>query len=468
MSGIFGIQGSSDAANLTFLAMHALQHRGQQGAGVASWDGERINVERTRGGVRENLESSLMLSQLPGSSALGKTTSTRPDRAEPLVANTSMGPIALVLDGNLTNGGQIRRELERRGAIFQSSSSAEVVLHLMGLNPRANVTDSLMVALSRVQGAYSLLLLTKSGLLAARDPHGVRPLSLGDLGGHPCFASEAGAFEILGARQVREVEPGEILRSNGRDLESFVLAAVERPNRCAFEMVTIARPDSKVFGDLTFQARMEMGAQMAREIPADADAVVALPDTGLFAALGYSRESGLPFEAAVLRHGDGYATSPTTEQRAQGLFRMKTDVSIIKPLIREMRLALIGEAILDGTRTSILVKMFRDAGVKEVHVRISCPPTRFRCSYGVDMPLQEDLIASNHDLSGVARILGVDSLGYLSLEGLLQSLSGDPSSYCTACWSGDFPVEGSVQEELFPIRPDHEVDFFPVRLDTDD
>jgi amidophosphoribosyltransferase len=461
--GIFGIDGKADAANFTYLGLYALQHRGQESAGIVSWDGQRLHVERGMGHVAD-LFSAKVLRRLPGHRALGHTRYSTAGtsviaNAQPIVVKTSIGPLGLVHNGNLTNGVELRNALERDGAIFQTTSDTEVILHLMARNPRESVAESLMEALEEVRGAYSLLLISDDGLIAARDPHGFRPLILGELDGAPCFASETCAFDLFGARPVRELEPGEVVvagaSEQGSRTESFRLEERPRPTRCAFEQVYFARPDSRIFGDPVSQARLAMGARLAREDPVPADLVVPVPDSGLFAALGYSRESGLPFELGLIRNHYVGRTFIEPKESIRH-FGVRIKLNPVRELIEGKRVILVDDSIVRGTTAPKIVKMVRDAGAAEVHVRISCPPTAWPCHYGIDMPTREELVAASHSLDEIRDFLKADSLAYLSLDGMLECLSGAPDTYCTACWSGDYRVpisaEDKRQAELFPIR----------------
>ena len=317
------------------------------------------------------------------------------------------------------------------------------------------MVESLIEALGRVRGAYSLLLISQQALIAARDPHGFRPLMLGDLDGAPCVASESCAFDLLGARQARELELGEVLVARRGEVESFRLPPAPRPARCAFEHVYFARPDSRLFGQAVSQARLAMGAQLAREAPAAADVVVPIPDSGLFAALGYSRESGLPLEFGLIRN---HYVGRTFIEPAQTIrhFGVKVKLNPIRDLIAGRRVVLLDDSIVRGTTSPKIVKMVRDAGAAEVHLRISCPPTRWPCHYGIDMPTRQELIAAEHPLEEIRALTGADSLGYLSLAGMLAALGGPADSYCTACWTGEYPVPITAadrrQAELFPLR----------------
>lgn len=459
MCGIFGIESHADAANLTYLGLYALQHRGQESAGIVSWSGSRMTVERGMGQVADVFPARV-LERLAGLRAIGHTRYSTSGtsviaNAQPIVVKTSMGPLGLVHNGNLTNAAEIRERLEKEGSIFQTTSDTEVILHLMARNPRQDVVESLMVALSEVQGAYSLLLLTQDGLIAARDPHGFRPLLLGDFGGSACFASETCAFDLLGAEPVREMGLGEVVVAREGGTESYRLPRPSRPTRCVFEQVYFARPDSRIFGDAVSESRLAMGARLAREAPVPADVVVPVPDSGLFAALGYSRESGLPLEFGLIRNHYVGRTFIEPKQSIRH-FGVKIKLNPVRELIEGRRVVLVDDSIVRGTTSPKIVKMVRDAGAAEVHIRISCPPTRWPCHYGIDMPTREELIAARKDLDGVREYVGADSLSYLSLEGMLSCVSGDAESYCTACWTGNYRVPVSRrdrrQAELFPIR----------------
>jgi amidophosphoribosyltransferase len=462
MCGIFGIDGKPDAANFTYLGLYALQHRGQESAGMVSWDGQRLHVERGMGQVAD-LFGAKVLQRLPGSRALGHTRYSTAGtsviaNAQPIVVKTSIGALGIVHNGNLTNAVEIRNELERDGAIFQTTSDTEVILHLMARNPGESVVESLMEALQRVRGAYSILLISQDSLIAVRDPNGFRPLTMGELDGSPCFASETCAFDLLAAKLVRELEPGEVVVARGggvEDVESFRLARQPEPTRCAFEQVYFARPDSQLFGDNVAESRLAMGAQLARESPVPADLVVPVPDSGLFAALGFSRESGLPFEFGLIRNHYVGRTFIEPKQSIRH-FGVRIKLNPVRELIEGKRVVLVDDSIVRGTTAPKIVKMVRDAGAAEVHVRISCPPTRWPCHYGIDMPTREELVASTHSVEEIREFLDADSLAYLSVEGMLDCLSGDNLSYCTACWTGDYRVpiseDDKRQAELFPIR----------------
>jgi len=456
MCGIFGIDGTADAANLTYLGLYALQHRGQESTGIVSWDGRQLHLERGMGHVSDVFKEEVM-ARLPGSRALGHTRystagSSVVANAQPIVVKTSMGPVGIVHNGNLTNPAEIRERLEQDGSIFQTTSDTEVILHLMARKPRPDIVESFMLALEEVRGAYSLLLNTDTCLIAARDPHGFRPLVLGDLDGFPCFASESCAFDLLGARAVRELEPGEVIVSRNGRLESFHLPKAP-PARCIFEHVYFARPDSRVFGDPVSQSRLKMGARLAREAPAAADIVVPVPDSGLFAAMGYSRESGLPLEFGLVRNHYVGRTFIEPKQSIRN-FGVKIKLNPVRDLLEGKRVVLVDDSIVRGTTSRKIVRMIREGGAAEVHLRISAPPTQWPCHYGIDTPTREELIAAHHSIEEIRQYIEADSLAYLSLEGMLASVSGPAGSYCTACWTGDYPVPNGDrrQAELFPIR----------------
>lgn len=458
MCGIFGVYGHADAANLTYLGLYALQHRGQESAGIVSESERRLHVERGMGHVADIFKAKV-LKRLPGSTAIGHTRYSTSGtsviaNAQPIVVKTSMGPLAIVHNGNLVNAREIRERLEREGSIFQTTSDTEVILHLMARNPREDVVESLMAALEEVRGAYSLLLVSPQGLIAARDPQGFRPLAIGELDGQPCFSSESCAFDLLGARFVRELELGEVVSAHGEHFESFRLQSTPEPARCIFEHVYFSRPDSVLFGDAVSEARLAMGAQLAREAPVPADIVVPVPDSGLYAALGYARESGLPFELGLIRNHYVGRTFIEPRQSIRN-FGVKVKLNPVRPLIEGRRVVLVDDSIVRGTTSKKIVAMVREAGAREVHVRITSPPTAYPCHYGIDTPTREELIAANHDVGEIRDFIGADSLAYLSLDGLKRCVSGDATSYCTACWTGDYrvPVHGvRDQAELFPIR----------------
>jgi amidophosphoribosyltransferase len=461
MCGIFGIEGCDDAANLTYLGLYALQHRGQESTGMVSWDGQQLHLERGMGHVSDIFKEKV-IARLPGRRAIGHTRystagSSVVANAQPIAVKTSMGPVSIVHNGNLVNPNGIRERLELEGSIFQTTSDTEVILHLMARKPSADIVESFIAALEEVRGAYSLLLVTDTCLIAARDPNGFRPLVLGDLDGCPCFASETCAFDLLGARLVRELEPGEVVVARNGRVESYRLSQRAEPTRCIFEHVYFARPDSRLFGDSVAQTRLRMGARLAREAPAAADIVVPVPDSGLYAAMGYSRESGLPLEFGITRNHYVGRTFIEPKQSIRN-FGVKIKLNPVKELLTGKRVVLLDDSIVRGTTSRKIVRMIREAGAAEVHLRISAPPTEWPCHYGIDTPNRNELIAAHHSIEEIRGYVEADSLAYLSLDGMLNSVSGPRDSYCTACWTGDYRVvpEDRRQAELFPIRAEGE------------
>lgn len=476
MCGIFGIESHSDAANLTYLGLYALQHRGQESAGLASWDGQQMRVERGMGEVRE-IFPPRVLKSLVGRRAIGHTRYSTAGHsmianAQPVVVMTAMGPLAIVHNGNLANAVQLRRRLEQEGSIFQTSSDTEVILHLMAKNPREDVVESLMLALGQVRGAYSLMLLTEDAFIAARDPWGFRPLIQGELmpkgmedgpagQGAVCFASETCALDLLGARTVGELTPGEVVVARGgrveRHRQRFIGDA--KASRCAFEHVYFARPDSEIFGDPVSDVRTEMGRVLARQQPAEADLVSPVPDSGLFPALGFADESGIPFEMGLIRNHYVGRTFIQPKQEIRD-FGVRVKLNPVRKLIEGKRVVLVDDSIVRGTTSRKIVRMVREAGAREVHLRICSPPTQWPCHYGIDTPRREELIAAQKSIDEICAYVEADSLGYMTIDGVLSCLSGPDGSYCTACWSGDYRVPvtepTSKQGSLFPILTEAE------------
>ncbi len=458
MCGIFGIEGRAGASNLTYLGLYALQHRGQESAGIVSWDGARMHLERGMGEV-SRIFSAKVQARLEGHRAIGHTRYSTAGtsvlaNAQPIVVKTALGPVAIVHNGNLANAKELRGRLEREGSIFQTTSDTEVILHLMARSSRQDLVEALLDALKEVRGAYSLLLLSDTCMIAARDPHGFRPLILGMYEGSPCFTSETCAFDLLGAEAVGELEPGEVVVARDGELERFRLPESAPPTRCAFEHVYFARPDSEVFGQAVSDARGKMGATLAREAPAEADVVVPVPDSGVFPALGYSQAARLPFEFGLIRNHYVGRTFIQPEQSIRD-FGVRVKLNPVRRLIEGRRIVLVDDSIVRGTTSRKIVRMVRGAGAREVHLRISSPPTAWPCHYGVDTPQREQLIAAHQSLAEIQGYTEADSLAYLSLDGMLACLSGPPGSYCKACWTGEYRVpvaaESSPQQELFPI-----------------
>ncbi len=455
--GVFGIGGHPESARHTYLGLYGLQHRGQESAGIATSDGRGLHRERGMGYVADVFKEAT-LERLPGEYAIGhvrystsgESTSAN---AQPILTESWRGPIAIAHNGNLVNAATLRRRLEGDGAIFQSTSDTEVILHLLARSHREELEDALVDTLRLVHGAYSLLMLTPQALYAVRDPFGVRPLCLGKMNGAYVVASETCAFDLIGATYIREVEPGEILRIQGTQLLSINLGPAPRQAHCIFEHVYFSRPDSLVFERSVHKTRHEMGRQLARECPVDADVVVPVPDSGVTAALGYSRESGIPFDFGLIRNHYVGRTFIEPKQAIRH-FGVKVKLNPVKELLADRRVILIDDSIVRGTTSRKIVEMVRSAGAREVHLRISSPPTVGPCHYGIDTPTESELIANNKTLKEIEEFTTADSLGYLSLEGLRRAVGAD-SNFCAACFDRTYAIpirEKVVQKELFAIE----------------
>jgi amidophosphoribosyltransferase len=448
---LFGIFGHPEAAHLTYLGLYALQHRGQESAGIVSSDGTRLRMEKGMGLVNDVFTEE-RLQALPGDRAIGHTRySTAGDtvasNAQPILIECHRGPIALGHNGNIVNATILRHELEAAGSIFQSTSDTEVILHLYARSHREKLEDAIAASLSKVMGAFSLLFLTPDALVAARDPWGFRPLVLGRLEGAHIVCSETCALDLIDAEYVRDVEPGEMLVIDRDGVRSFRPFPPEQPSQCIFEHVYFARPDSQVFGRNVLQSRLRLGRQLAREAPADADIVVPVPDSGMGAALGYAQESGLPFEWGLIRNHYVGRTFIEPKQRVRS-FGVKIKLNPVRTILEGKRVVLIDDSIVRGTTSRKIVGMVRGAGAREVHMRISSPPTTGPCYYGIDTPLKSELIASQQGVEEIRRFIKADSLAYLSHEGLLLAVE-DPAGqrHCTACFSGRYPVAVEQADE---------------------
>lgn len=448
--GVFGVFGHSEAANLAYLGLYALQHRGQESAGIVSSDGNELYLHRAMGEVEEIFQPSV-LAKLPGNLAIGHTRySTAGDKAllnaQPIMIDCNKGKVALGHNGNLTNAAEWRRKLEHRGSIFQSNSDTEVIVHLIARSQARNLSGAIGDALNQVEGAYSLLVLTQDELYAVRDPRGFRPLVLGRLpatateGETWLVASETCAFDLLNAQYIREVEPGEMVRISKSGIESIRFAPEKPRQQCIFEHVYFARPDSIIFGRSVNESREELGRLLAREHPADADIVVPVPDSGVPAAVGYALESKIPFRMGLIRN---HYIGRTFIEPSQAIrnFGVKLKLNPVRGLIDGKRIVLVDDSIVRGTTSRKIVRMVREAGAKEVHVRISCPPTVSPCYYGVDTPTREELIASSNSPEEIRKFLGADSLGYISLPGLRRAVNDNEGQFCTSCYTGVYPTD---------------------------
>ena len=445
--GVFGVCDSEDAANLAYLGLYALQHRGQESAGIASLDQGKIHVEREMGYVADVFDEA-RLSRLPGRTAIGHVRYSTAGasllaNAQPIVFATRWGPLALGHNGNLTNAREIRTNLENKGALFTTTSDSEVILHLVARSSAPNLAGAIAEALLEVRGAYSLAILSRDGIFVARDPNGIRPLSLGIREGSPVVASETCAFDLIGATFERDVEPGEIVKLSREGFSSHRFAfPLSTP--CVFEHVYFARPDSNVFGRSVAASRQGFGRRLAREHPAQADVVIPVPDSGMYAALGFAAESGIPFAMGLVRNHYVGRTFIEPKQAIRH-FGVKVKLNPVREVVEGKRVVMVDDSIVRGTTSRKIVRMLREAGAKEVHVRISSPPTMNSCHYGIDTPTRTELIAANNSVEEIKGFIEADSLGYLSVEGMLDAFGRPQQATCTACFTGIYPVE--IEEE---------------------
>lgn len=442
--GVFGIFGHPEAANMTYLGLYALQHRGQESAGIAASDLAQVRLSRAMGYVADTFDSET-LSTLPGSIAIGHVRySTAGDsklaNAQPILIDCAHGQIALCHNGNLVNARELRDELVQQGSIFQSSSDTEVVLHLYARSKGATVEDAIVESVSQVQGAFSLVMLTRDRLVAVRDPHGFRPLAIGRLGDAVVVCSETCAMDLIGATYERDVQPGEVLVVSAEGVRSIKPFPPAPSSQCIFEHVYFARPDSYVFGRSVNEVRTNLGRILAKEQPVEADVVVPVPDSGVCAAMGFAEESGVPLRMGLIRN---HYVGRTFIQPQASIrhFGVKVKLNPVRSILDGRRVVLVDDSIVRGTTSRKIVRMVRAAGAKEVHVRISCPPTISPCFYGVDTPRRSELIAATHTLDEIRDFLEADSVRYLSLEGLLSAVDTDRNAYCSSCYTGRYPVE---------------------------
>jgi len=442
--GVFGIFGHPEAANMTYLGLYALQHRGQESAGIAASNGERIGISRSMGYVADAFDEKA-LAEVPGALAIGHVRySTAGEskllNAQPILIDCAHGQIALCHNGNIVNARELRDDLVRQGSIFQSNSDTEVVLHLYARSRARSVEDAIVQSVSQVQGAFSLVVLTRDRLVAVRDPHGFRPLALGRLDDAVVVCSETCAMDLIGATYVRDVEPGEVLVVSAEGIRSFKPFPAAPLSHCIFEHVYFARPDSYVFGRSVNEVRTNLGRILAREQPVAADVVVPVPDSGVCAAMGFAEESGVPLGMGLIRN---HYVGRTFIQPAQSIrdFGVKVKLNPVRSILDGKRVILVDDSIVRGTTSRKIVGMVRAAGAREVHVRISCPPTISPCFYGVDTPRKAELIAATHTLEEIREFLEADSVAYLSHEGLMSAVQSERKSYCSSCYTGVYPVE---------------------------
>jgi amidophosphoribosyltransferase len=442
--GVFGVYGHPEAANLVYLGLYALQHRGQESAGIVSSNGKALIAHRGMGLVADIFNNDV-IGQLEGTAAIGHnrystTGSTSLKNCQPLVVEYAQGGLALAHNGNLVNFDELRERLEATGSIFQSSSDSELIIHLIAGAHASDLPGRVVEALSQVRGAYSMALLTENGLIAARDPFGFRPLVIGRLNDAMLVASETCALDLVRAEYVREVEPGEVIVIDDEGMRSIRPFAPAPTKRCVFEYVYFARPDSLLYGRNVYQVRKQQGRALARECPADADIVVPVPDSGNAAALGFAEESSLPFEMALVR---SHYVGRTFIEPRQSIrhFGVKIKFNPVAGLLKGKKIVLVEDSLVRGTTLRKVIPMLRQAGAREVHMRIAAPPTTSSCFYGIDTPTREELLASHQSVEEIRKYITADSLGYLSWQGLYSFVGGEREGFCDACFTGEYPVE---------------------------
>lgn len=454
--GVFGIFNAENAAAHTALGLHALQHRGQEAAGIVSFDGKQFYSHRALGLISDNFSSASIIDKLSGGMAIGHTRysttgETLLRNVQPLFAEFSFGGLAIAHNGNLTNAMHLRRELIRRGSLFQATSDTEVIIHLMALSNATSIEDRLIDALSQIEGAYSLVCLTDTGIIGVRDPLGVRPLVLGKLDNAYILASETCALDIIGADLVRDIEPGEIIIIKKDGMHSLKPFQPQKERFCIFEYIYFARPDSLIDNRNVYEVRKRIGAELAKEMPVEADLVVPVPDSGVPATIGYSAESKIPFELGIIRNHYVGRTfiEPTDHIRHLGV-KLKHNAN--KAALKGKRVVLVDDSIVRGTTSKKIINMVRDAGAKEIHVRIACPPITHSCYYGVDTPERSKLIAATHNVEEMRKLIGADTLAFISIDGLYRAMNearrnNEMPQFCDACFTGEYPIRLTDQNQ---------------------
>ena len=450
--GVFGIYGHEDAAHMAYLGLYALQHRGQESAGIAVAQDGRVRLSRAMGYVSD-VFSEDVLQTLGGSSAIGHVRystfgDSRVINAQPILIECSHGQIALCHNGNLVNAAELRDELVRQGSIFQTNSDSEVVLHLYAKSKAGTAEDAIVESVSQVAGAFSLVMLTPDELIAVRDPHGFRPLALGRLGDAYVVCSETCAMDLIGATYEREVEPGEVLVIGRDGMRSYKPFPAVKPAHCVFEHVYFARPDSDVFGLSVNEVRTNLGRLLAKEAGVDADVVVPIPDSGLCAASGFAESSGIPLRMGLIRNHYVGRTFIQPQESIRG-FKVKVKLNTVRSIIAGKRVILVDDSIVRGTTSQKIVGMIKAAGAREVHMRISCPPTVSPCYYGIDTPHRDDLIAAKHTVQEICQFMGADTLSYLSLDGLREAVGASHPDYCNACYTRQYPVAPPADNDAY-------------------
>ena len=442
--GVIGVVGHDEAAEMAYLSLYSLQHRGQEAAGIVSTDGERVYSHRGQGLVNDVFSRPEIIQKLRGRMAIGHnrystTGSDQKINVQPVLVNAKDGPIALGHNGNLVNARALREALQEEGAIFQTTSDSEIFIHLIARSKKPDMASRIKDALAQVRGAYSLVLLTRDALYAARDPNGFRPLAMGQFNGGFVVASETCAMDLIGAEYDRDVEAGELLTVTESGIKSVSMTRKQKSAHCIFEFIYFSRPDSRIFGEYVDKTRRNLGRHLAQEHPADADIVIAVPDSSNTAALGYANTTGIPFELGLIRN---HYIGRTFIQPKQTMrhFNVKMKFNPVGGVLSGKRVVVIEDSIVRGTTLKLLTQIIRRAGAREVHVRVSSPPIRHPCYYGMDFPTREELIASSMSVDQIRKHLEVDTLGYLSLKGLLNAVPAEGRGYCTACFGGGYPV----------------------------
>lgn len=449
MCGIFGIYNHPEAAHLVYLGLHGLQHRGQEGSGIVSSDGNNLYCEKGMGLVSKIFKESA-LSRLEGHIAIGHNRystygASIIENVQPILVNYALGSMALAHNGNLVNANFLRSELEAYGSIFQSTIDSEVIVHLIAVSKERTILDRVIDALRRVRGAYSLLIATERELIGVRDSYGFRPLSLGELDGAYVLTSETTSLDLIGARFVRDILPGEIVVINENGLRSYMPFSKTRDAMCVFEHIYFARPDSCLFGESVNLVRKKMGMVMARESNVDADIVIPVPDSGVPAALGFAEGSGIPYDNGLIRSHYVGRTFIEPKQSIRN-FGVRLKLSPVKEILNGKRVIVVDDSIVRGTTSRKIVTMLREAGAREVHMRIASPPVKFPCYYGIDTPIRKELIASKMSVDEIRSHLTADSLAYLSIEGMLSALQSPSEKFCSACFNGEYPIPFTDEE----------------------
>ncbi len=444
MCGIFGIYGNSKASYLTYLGLYSLQHRGQEGAGITTSDGENIYIYKKMGLVNEIFKEDV-LQRLKGSIAIGHVRystmgASTEENLQPFNIKYREGGLSLAHNGNLVNYLELRNQLEREGAIFQSTSDTEVIAHLIARSREKTLIDRVIDALSQVRGAYSLLIMTEDELIAVRDPHGFRPLAMGRLGKSVVFASESCAFDIIDAEFIREIKPGELVIVDDRGIKSYFPFEDKKPSQCIFELIYFSRPDSFIFGDIVYKTRRKMGERLAEECDTEGDLVFPVPDSGFPAAIGFASRKGLPLELGLIRN---HYVGRTFIEPAQSIrhFEVKIKLNPVESVLSGKRVFVVDDSIVRGTTSRKIMETIRSRGAKEIHLRIASPPITHSCFFGIDTPTRKELIAANHSIEEIRKFLTTDTLKYLSLEGLKSCVKGREDEFCYACFTGDYPVD---------------------------